>query len=68
MEDLTQQSRHLDRVIFVLDLGLFLLAHGHEVLGHVPHVHHAGCVLEHLDIMFLESSSTLNANILMHSI
>ena len=32
----------------VLDLGLLLLAHGHEVLGHVAHVHHAGSVLEHL--------------------
>merc|ERR1719412_759281 len=49
----TSQGSNLDSVGIVLDLGLLLLAHGHEVLGHVAHVHHAGGVLVHIVLLIL---------------
>merc|ERR550539_1077955 len=42
----------------VLDLSLLLLAHGHEVLGHVAHVHHAGGVLVHVVLLFLAEAES----------
>ena len=38
---------------------LLLLAHGDKVLGHVAHVHHAGCVLEHFVLLVMGKSENI---------
>merc|ERR1712079_298604 len=51
-----QESGNLLTVGVVLDLSLLFLAHGHKVLGHVAHVHHAGSVLEHIVLLLLREA------------
>merc|ERR1712226_728508 len=51
-----EELSNLEGIGLVLDLGLLLLADGHEVLGHVAHVHHHRCVLEHVILLFTGES------------
>merc|ERR1719193_454673 len=52
----------------ILHLSLLLLAHGHKVLGHVAHVHHAGSVLEHVILHGLVEAQNVKGFVSEHHV
>merc|ERR1719330_1553354 len=52
----SKKLSNLVGVDVILDLCLLLFAHGDKVLGHVAHVHHAGSVLVHVELLLLSEA------------
>jgi len=64
----TEKLGHLLRVGVILDFSLFVFAHGNEILGHVTHVHHHCCVLEHVVFLLIGESKDVEGFVGEHHV